>query len=77
MVNGRYKCGFVQDKPSELYDLQTDPQEWFNLIGKDDSATLVADMKKRLDDWRARTPDAAERSDKTMKNKRKAKISAK
>lgn len=77
VVNGRYKCGFVQDKPRELYDLQTDPQEWFNLIGKEDSASIVADMQKRLADWRARTPEAAERSDKTMKNERKAKRSPK
>jgi len=77
VVNGRYKCSFAQDKPRELYDLQTDPREWNNLIGKEDSDTIVADMKKLFADWRARTPDAAEHSDKTMKNERKAKKAAK
>lgn len=60
-------------KPRELYDLQSDPQEWSNLIRKSGSDTIVARMQKLHDDWLARTPDAKERSDKTMKNDRKAK----
>ena len=73
VVNDRYKCSFAQGKPRELYDLQSDPQEWNNLIGKSGSDAIMAAMQKLHDDWRAHTPDAAARSDKTMKNERKAK----
>ena len=73
IVHDRYKCSFAQDQPRVLYDLQTDPQEWTNLFSQPVSAPLLADMQKLLTDWRARTPDAASRSDKTMKNERKEK----
>ena len=75
IVNDRFKCSFVQDQPCALYDLQIDPQEWTNLVGTDGSYAIIADMKKLLAGWRARTPAAPMRSDKTMKSERNAKRS--
>jgi len=54
----KYKCNFENDKPRELYDVEKDPQEWNNLVGQTGSEKTLAETKKLLDDWRARTqPD--------------------
>ncbi|HUV65046.1 MAG TPA: sulfatase-like hydrolase/transferase [Sedimentisphaerales bacterium] len=54
----RYKCRFEARKALELYDLEKDPQEWDNLIGKPGSDKILAEMRQLLDDWWKRTqPD--------------------
>jgi choline-sulfatase len=54
----RHKCRFEGDKALELYDLEKDPQEWDNLIGKPGGEKIVADMRRLLKDWEERTrPD--------------------
>jgi len=54
----QYKCRFEDKKALELYDLEKDPQEWNNLIGKPGSDKIIADMLQLLDDWKKRTqPD--------------------
>jgi choline-sulfatase len=52
----RYKCTFDGGKARELYDVEKDPQEWINLIGKNGSEKTVAEMKQLMDEWMARTP---------------------
>ncbi|MBM3334489.1 DUF4976 domain-containing protein, partial [Candidatus Sumerlaeota bacterium] len=51
----KHKCNFDGDKARELYDMENDPQEWNNLIGKPGSDKIVAEMKRLMDDWMART----------------------
>ena len=54
----RHKCGFEGDKALELYDMENDPQEWDNLIGKPGGEKIVAGMRQLLADWWKRTqPD--------------------
>lgn len=54
----QYKLTFYDGKPLELYDLEKDPHEWDNLIGKPGSEAVVARLTKLRDDWMARTtPD--------------------
>jgi len=54
----RYKCRFEARKALELYDLEKDPQEWDNLVGKPGSDKILAEMRQLLDDWWKRTqPD--------------------
>ena len=55
VARGRYKCSIAQDEPRGLYDLKTDPREWNNLIGKEASDAILADMKKHFTDWRPHT----------------------
>ena len=58
----RHKCRFEGDKALELYDMEKDPQEWDNLIGKPDSEKIVAEMRQLLADWWKRTqPDLRDR----------------
>jgi hypothetical protein len=33
----------------ELYDHQNDPEEWYNLVGRDANAGVSAELKKLLD----------------------------
>ena len=54
----RHKCRFEGDTALELYDLEKDPQEWDNLVGKPGTDEIVADMRRLLRDWERRTrPD--------------------
>lgn len=54
----QYKCRFEGRKALELYDIEKDPQEWDNLVGKPGSEKIIAKMQQRLDDWWKRTrPD--------------------
>jgi arylsulfatase A-like enzyme len=54
----RHKCRFEDNKAIELYDLDKDPQEWDNLIGKPGGDKIAAEMRELLDDWWKRTqPD--------------------
>jgi len=54
----RHKCRFEGNKALELYDLEKDPQEWDNLVGKPGSDKIVAEMQQLLADWWKRTqPD--------------------
>lgn len=54
----RHKCRFEGDKALELYDMEKDPQEWDNLIGKQGGEKIVAGMRQLLTDWWKRTqPD--------------------
>jgi N-sulfoglucosamine sulfohydrolase len=49
----------LQQKPPrfELYDLQADPHEFQNLADSPAHAALLADLRRRLDDWRQQTQD--------------------
>jgi N-sulfoglucosamine sulfohydrolase len=41
----------------ELYDLQTDPYEFRNLVDSDEHAAVFEDLKQRLSAWRRQTRD--------------------
>ncbi|MCP4787544.1 MAG: hypothetical protein GY903_18340 [Fuerstiella sp.] len=41
----------------ELYDLQTDPNEWHNLVGSSEHGTTLNRLKDALRDWQMRTRD--------------------
>jgi len=41
----------------QLYDLMADPNEVNNLAGHPEAASALHDMRKRLDEWMARTDD--------------------
>jgi arylsulfatase A-like enzyme len=41
----------------QLYDLEFDPNEMSNLADRSDMQDVLADMRKRLDDWMQRTND--------------------
>lgn len=73
VVHGSYKCSFPRGKADELYCLETNPQEWNNLIGEPGSDKIVADLRKLMDDWRARTPDSTAPIVPTRKLDRKGK----
>ena len=48
------------DQPVEserLYDVVFDPSEAHNLAGNSDYADVLAEMRDRLDQWRAETDD--------------------
>lgn len=44
--------------PEELYDLENDPNEVQNLVNDADHATVLNELRKRLDTWQRRTEDA-------------------
>ena len=41
----------------QLYDLEFDPNEMSNLVGREDMQDVLVQMRKRLDDWMVRTDD--------------------
>ena len=43
--------------PEELYDISADPHEINNLAGDPAYADILADHRRRLDDWLSQTPD--------------------
>jgi len=50
--------GSFDERPSEeLYDLTVDPDEVVNLAADPSHATVMADLRKQLQDWRAATHD--------------------
>jgi choline-sulfatase len=54
----QYKCNFYEGKPLELYDMQKDPHEFYNLIGKPGAEQTIAEMTRMRDEWMTRTqPD--------------------
>jgi arylsulfatase A-like enzyme len=54
----RWKCVLrYPDGPHELYDMQTDPQERFNLYGEPGTESARAEMTQRLNDFFARYAD--------------------
>ncbi len=44
----RWRYIHYADGSEELYDMQKDPNEWYNLAGKSEYATIIADHKKWL-----------------------------
>jgi N-sulfoglucosamine sulfohydrolase len=48
---------FTHRPSEELYDLGVDPDEVVNLAADPSHATVMADLRKRLRDWRAATHD--------------------
>jgi N-sulfoglucosamine sulfohydrolase len=48
---------FTHRPPEELYDLTVDPDEVVNLAADPSHATVMADLRKQLQDWRAATHD--------------------
>jgi N-sulfoglucosamine sulfohydrolase len=48
---------FTHRPSEELYDLNADPDEIVNLAADSSHATVLADMRKQLRDWRAATHD--------------------
>ncbi|HEY2782310.1 MAG TPA: sulfatase [Steroidobacteraceae bacterium] len=48
---------FTQRPSEELYDLATDPDEVVNLAADSAHATVLADLRKQVRDWRAATHD--------------------
>jgi N-sulfoglucosamine sulfohydrolase len=48
---------YLHRPAEELYDLQTDPLELSNLIGKPAQASALADLRRQLDEWRTATHD--------------------
>jgi choline-sulfatase len=53
---GQHKLTFYDGKPLELYDIEQDPREWDNLVGKPGSDEVVAHLTQLRDEWMARTP---------------------
>ena len=54
----RWKCvRRFPNGPDELYDMQADPQERFNLYGQTSTETARKEMSQRLDDFFARYAD--------------------
>ena len=55
---GKRTLGAFTHRPSEeLYDLTADPDEVVNLASDPAHATVLADLRKQLHDWRAATHD--------------------
>jgi hypothetical protein len=50
----RYLAGRPDE---ELYDLQGDPDEMKNLVGKQEMGELLQQMRRRLADWMVETDD--------------------
>jgi len=48
---------FAHRPPEELYDLAADPDEVVNLAGDPEHATVLADLRIQVRDWRAATHD--------------------
>jgi N-sulfoglucosamine sulfohydrolase len=48
---------FTHRPSEELYDLTVDPDEIVNLAADSSHATVIADLRKQLQDWRAATHD--------------------
>ena len=57
MVGGRKLRDFFFRPPEELYDLESDPQEVQNLVESPDHASLLEDLRNRLETWQRRTED--------------------
>ena len=54
----RYKCNFSGGEPLEVYDMEKDPREFYNLAQTERGKEVIRDMVKLRDDWMARTqPD--------------------
>ena len=53
------ECGMAASPPAaeQLYDLVFDPSEASNLVSDASRASVLADMRRRLDDWMRRTDD--------------------
>jgi len=59
--HGRCKLNFYDGQPLELYDLENDPAEFYNLVGKPKLQPVVERLKQETADWLAATPpDRAE-----------------
>jgi N-sulfoglucosamine sulfohydrolase len=48
---------FTHRPPEEFYDLTADPDEVVNLAAEPAHATVLADLRKQIHDWRAATHD--------------------
>ncbi len=54
----QYKLTFYSGQAKELYDIEKDPREWDNLIGKPGSDAIATRLTQLRDQWMARTqPD--------------------
>jgi choline-sulfatase len=52
LVSGRYKFIYVHERPDQLYDLKSDPNEWQNLAADPGYAAVAATLRARLlDGW--------------------------
>jgi hypothetical protein len=56
VITGRYKYIENEGDISEVYDLQDDPYELRNLMGKADQRR-VAELQSRLHSWQRETDD--------------------
>ena len=45
---GRYKYIHIHDHDSQLFDMQTDPEEWTNLVGRPDMAVTELELRTLL-----------------------------
>lgn len=57
IVTNQYKYIWNFRDMDELYDLKNDPYEMNNLINNQDFASVLADLKYRLENWRKKTND--------------------
>ena len=48
---GNWKYAYYMDGAEELYNLDTDPDEWDNLAGKPENTDLQADLRRRVIDF--------------------------
>jgi arylsulfatase A-like enzyme len=61
IVTERYKYIYNDGDMDELYDLEEDPYELMNFINNNLYKDVLAEMKKRLEDWRQKTGDKVSR----------------
>lgn len=73
----QYKCRFEGNEAIELYDLQKDPQEWDNLVGKPGSDKIVAKIQQLLGDWWKRTQPDLRAQVKPYRSAKKTKVQTK
>lgn len=57
MVGGRSLKQYIQRPPEELYDLDLDPLEVVNLVGKEEHHARLIQMRGEMEAWQAATKD--------------------
>lgn len=54
----RYKCNFYGGEPLEVYNMEKDPREFYNLAQTERGKEVIREAIKLRDEWMARTqPD--------------------
>jgi hypothetical protein len=73
----RRRCGAGHTQHRHLYDLQTDPWELNNIVGKPEHAEVLTRLRTQLDAWMQQQGDEGDKAEREAKEHQGARVGKK